>query len=52
MAASAIFLLLCATALSGLQNRRWVTITLFFISWVAIALLFDHHVTSSLDISL
>lgn len=52
MAASAIFLLLLATALSGLQDRRWVTVALFLVSWVAIALLFNHHVTSSLDISL
>lgn len=52
MAASAIFLLLCATAMSGLQDRRWVTLTLFFVSWGAIALLFNHHMTDALNISL
>ncbi len=52
MAASVIFLLLGATALSGLQNRRWVTLTLFFVCWIAIALLFRDHVSDRLDISL
>lgn len=52
MVASGIFILLLATALSGLQDRRWVSLTLFFACWVAIALLFAHHATDPLDISL
>lgn len=52
MVATGIFLLLLATALSGLQDRRWVSLTLFFASWLAIALLFAHHASDQLDISL
>ena len=52
MIACGIFLLLLAAGLSGLQDRRWLTLTLFFASWIAIALLFVHHATDPLDISL
>ena len=52
MIATGIFLLLLGSALSGLQDRRWLSLTLFFVSWVAIALLFAHHATDPLDISL
>ena len=52
MIASLIFLLLLATGLSGLQDRRWVTLSLFFASWIAIALLFLHHATDPLDVNL
>jgi len=52
MLAALIFLLLLATALSGYQDRRWVSLTLFFASWIAIALLFIHHVSERLPISL
>lgn len=52
MIATLIFLLLLATALSGFQDRRWLTLLLFFSSWVAIALLFMHHATSKLDVNL
>lgn len=52
MIASFIFLLLLATAISGLQSHRWMTLSLFFLSWIAIALLFAHHATSTLDVNL
>ena len=52
MAATGIFILLLVTALSGLQDRRWVSLMLFFVCWIAIALLFTHHATDPLDISL
>ncbi len=52
MIATLIFLLLLATALSGLQDRRWVSLLLFFATWIAIGLLFAHHATDMLDISL
>lgn len=52
MIASFIFLLLLATAVSGFQNHRWMTLTLFFLSWISIAMLFAHHATSKLDINL
>ncbi len=52
MVASLIFMLLLATAMSGPQDRRGLAISLFFASWIAIALLFAHHATDSLPISL
>lgn len=52
MVAAVIFLLLFATAVCGLRNRRRLFLTLFFLSWIAIALLFVHHATDHLDISL
>lgn len=52
MIASLIFLLLFGTALSGFQDRRWLSLLLFFLSWFAIALLFVHHATSTLDVNL
>ncbi len=52
MVASLIFMLLLATAMSGLQDRRGLTMLLFFASWVAIALLFAHHATDPLGINL
>jgi hypothetical protein len=52
MIAFLIFLLLLATGLSGLRDKRWVTLSLFFACWIAIALLFMHHATDPLNISL
>lgn len=52
MIAAGIFLLLLAMVVSGFRDRPRLTMTLFFASWVAIALLFMHHATSELDINL
>ena len=52
MIAALIFILLLAAVLSGYQDRRWLSLTLFFASWLAIAMLFIHHVSERLDISL
>ncbi len=52
LVATGIFLLLLLTALSGYQDRRWLTLLLYFASAIAIALLFMHHATDRLDISL
>jgi hypothetical protein len=52
MIACGIFFLLLATGVSGFRDRPRLTMTLFFASWFAIALLFMHHATSQLDINL
>ena len=52
MIACAIFLLLLATAASGFSDRPKLTMALYFASWISIALLFVHHATEPLDISL
>lgn len=47
-----IFGLLLAVALVVILVRtRWIVLTMFFISFVAVGLLFAHHVTSVLDLS-
>lgn len=52
MIPSGIFLLLFAAAVSGLQDRRWLSMALFFACWIAIALLFWHHASDTLNINL
>ena len=47
-----IFGLLLAVALVVILVRtRWIVLTMFFVSFVAVGLLFAHHVTSGLDLS-
>jgi hypothetical protein len=47
-----IFGLLLAVALVVILVRtRWIGLTMFFVSFVAVGLLFAHHVTSVLDLS-
>lgn len=47
-----IFGLLLAVALVVILVRtRWIVLTMFFASFVAVGLLFAHHVTSVLDLS-
>jgi hypothetical protein len=47
-----IFGLLLAVALVVILVRtRWIVLTRFFVSFVAVGLLFAHHVTSVLDLS-
>ena len=47
-----IFGLLLAVALVVILVRtRWIVLTMFFVSFVAVGLLFAHHVTSILDLS-
>ena len=52
MIATLIFLLLFLTLFSSRFPSRPVTISFYFVSLVAILLLFFHHVTDPLDISL
>ena len=52
MIACAIFLLLLLTLGSMYLRRPGVTISLFLVTLVAIMLLFAHHATDALDISL
>ncbi|CAB4891937.1 unannotated protein [freshwater metagenome] len=47
-----IFGLLLACALVVILVRtRWIVLTMFFVGFVAVGLLFMHHVTSVLDLS-
>ncbi|GGM56601.1 hypothetical protein GCM10012275_29710 [Longimycelium tulufanense] len=47
-----IFLLLtAAVALLFWSGRRWVVLTVWAVSLVLALLLFDHHVTSPLDLN-
>lgn len=47
-----IFGLLLAVALVVILVRtRWIVLAMFFVSFVAVGLLFAHHVTSVLDLS-
>ena len=52
MVAALIFLLLFATLLSARIQKRWIVISMFISCLVIISLLFAHHVTDSLNISL
>ncbi len=52
MVAALIFLLLFATLVSARIQNRWVVLSLFVSCLVIISLLFWHHVTDSLNISL
>ena len=52
MIATIIFLLLLATVLSSFRDHRPLTLALFGASWLAMALLFWHHASSALDVSL
>ena len=51
MIASAIFILILATAVMAVRGRRRATIVLQLASIVAVAALFAHHVTDSLGLS-
>ena len=46
-----IFVLIFFTLLSMGTGRRWLVLTLFFVSLAATLLLFNYHVTSQLDLS-
>ena len=50
MIAAGIFLSLFLLLLSTLRRRGWVTIILFILTLVLIALLFLHHATEHLPI--
>ena len=43
--------LLAAALLTVFARKRWIAATAFAVCFVAIALLFAHHVTSTLDLS-
>jgi hypothetical protein len=44
-------LLLAAALVVILVRTRWIVLTMFFVGFVAVGLLFLHHVTSALDLS-
>ncbi|CAA9462979.1 MAG: hypothetical protein AVDCRST_MAG28-3624 [uncultured Rubrobacteraceae bacterium] len=46
-----IFVLIFFTLLAMLTGRRWLVLTLFFVSLTATMLLFNYHVTSRLDLN-
>lgn len=46
-----IFVLIFFTLLAMLTRRRWLVLTLYFVSLVATMLLFNYHVTSELDLN-
>ena len=46
-----IFVLIFFTLLSMRTRRRWLVLTLYFVSLAATMLLFNHHVTSELDLN-
>jgi hypothetical protein len=46
-----IFILILFTLLAMRTGRRWLVLTLFFVSLAATMLLFNHHVTSTLDLN-
>ena len=52
MISSAIFLCLFLTLLSMLRKKPWLSIIFFLVTLTFTLLLFKHHVTDSLDISL
>lgn len=52
MFAAFIFFMLMATLASAAAAKRHISLTLFVVCWVLIAILFNHHVTEALDISL
>jgi hypothetical protein len=46
-----IFVLIFFTLLSMRTRRRWLVLTLYFVSLAVTMLLFNHHVTSELDLN-
>ncbi len=46
-----IFALIFFTLLAMGYRRRWLVLTLYFVSLVATVLLFNHHATSELDLN-
>ncbi len=52
MIASGIFICLLLTFLSTLKRRVWLTVICFMVTLVFVLLLFKHHATDTLDISL
>jgi hypothetical protein len=52
LVAALIFLLLFATLVSARIQKRWLVVSLFISCLVIISLLFWHHVTDPLPISL
>ena len=52
MISSAIFLCLFLPLLSMLRKKPWLSIILFLVTLTFTMLLFKHHVTDPLDISL
>jgi hypothetical protein len=46
-----IFILILFTLLAMRTGRRWLVLMLFFVSLAATMLLFNHHVTSTLDLN-
>jgi len=52
MIASLIFVLLFLTLCSARSSNRRITLALYFVSLAAMLLLFFHHVTDPLNISL
>lgn len=50
--AAAIFLLMLAMLVAMWRGRTGLATLLFLLSLIAVALLFDHHVTDALGLSL
>lgn len=46
-----IFILIFFTLLVMYARRRWLVLTLYFVSLAATILLFNHHVTSELNLN-
>lgn len=46
-----IFVLIFLTFLAMRTRRRWLVLTLYFVSLAATMLLFNYHVTSQLDLN-
>jgi hypothetical protein len=51
MVAASIFLSLFLTLLTTLARRPRLTLVMFIVSFIAVLLLFLHHVTDSLNLS-
>ncbi len=52
MVAAAIFIIIGLTLLSGYWDKRWLSLLLFAMAWVAMILLFIHHITTDLGLNL
>ena len=46
-----IFVLIFLTLLAMRTGRRWLVLTLYFVSLAATMLLFNHHATSQLNLN-
>jgi len=46
-----IFVLIFFTLLAMRTRKRWLALTLYFVSLAATMLLFNHHVTSELNLN-